>query len=161
MSYSYALVANSSSVQRSDGALIPDDARNLDWQAYQAWVASGNMATPVPAPTSAQAAASNYANAIAAGLAVASASTPALNATYGVDPTAQANITAIVTGIAAGLGLPGGGSSFTYLDATGGPHAMTQTQFIALAQAIRGYVYALDLYLAGQGAQPAASATIA
>lgn len=47
----YTLIANSTSVTRdSDGATIPNDPRNCDWQAYQLWLAAGN--TPNPAPPS-------------------------------------------------------------------------------------------------------------
>lgn len=46
--YTYALIYNSTSVLRSDGALIPDAAGNTDWQAYQTWLAAGNTPTPVP-----------------------------------------------------------------------------------------------------------------
>ena len=39
----YKLTANINIVQRtSDGAFIPNDPRNRDWVAYQAWLELGN-----------------------------------------------------------------------------------------------------------------------
>lgn len=35
-------------VRISDGACIPRDSRNADYQEYLRWVAAGNTATPVP-----------------------------------------------------------------------------------------------------------------
>lgn len=156
-----ALAANAqATIREADSATIPPDPRNSDFQAYLAWLAAGNAPDPAPAPSAAQVIQQNYASAIAAGLTTTSAATPALNATYSVDTTAQANITAIVTGIAAGLGLPGGGTTFEYFDITGAPHNFTAAQFASLAAAIRNYVYALDLYAAGQGSLPSANASI-
>lgn len=52
----YKLIADSTFVQRGDGATIPCDPANIDWQAYQAWLAAGNTPDPAYTLTEAQAA---------------------------------------------------------------------------------------------------------
>lgn len=42
----YKLTSTECVERLSDGALIPKDSDNVDWQAYQKWVAAGN--TPQP-----------------------------------------------------------------------------------------------------------------
>jgi hypothetical protein len=51
--YTYSLTTGTN-ILRSDGATIPADPLNTDYQAYLAWVAAGNTATPVPGPTQSQ-----------------------------------------------------------------------------------------------------------
>ena len=48
MSFTYSLIANSTSVLRSDGATIPNDPGNTDWRGYQAWLAAGNAPNAAP-----------------------------------------------------------------------------------------------------------------
>lgn len=46
----YQLIQNSPDVTRTtDGAHIPNDPRNRDWQDYQAWLLAGNTPAVVPA----------------------------------------------------------------------------------------------------------------
>lgn len=51
----YALTEDANVVQRnSDGAFIPNDPLNADWQDYQAWLAKGNEPAPYVPPASAK-----------------------------------------------------------------------------------------------------------
>jgi hypothetical protein len=117
-------------------------------------VVNGNTVTinytavNLPAPTSAPArtALQIYEAAVALGLSVTSANTPSLNDTYAISPVAVANISAVEASIAAGKGLPGGGSTFIYFGASG-PHNFNVTDFQNLAVAIRDYVYLLSVAL--------------
>lgn len=55
--YTYALLANTKFVMRSDNQYVPTtDPANSDYIAYLAWVAVGNTATPYVAPVLTQAA---------------------------------------------------------------------------------------------------------
>ncbi len=114
-----------------------------------------------PAPTPAQA----YETAIASGLVVTSTSTPALNGTYSVTPTAQRNFASIAAGIGSGQGLPHGAATISWLDVQGAPHVFTAVQILSLADAVRDYVYDLQqaqaaLEAATAAAWPAANVTL-
>lgn len=44
----YQLTQSSTVLRLPDNALIPNDPANIDWQAYQEWLAAGNTPNPVP-----------------------------------------------------------------------------------------------------------------
>jgi hypothetical protein len=150
VSYGYAASNNADTLVEvpETFALTPGrwQYTNGEWVAYT---------TPVTPAESAAAA-------FAAGLAITSTGTPAINGTYACDPVSQADIVAIETSINAGKGFPGGVATFNYQDATGVMHSFTEANFTDLAGAIRDYVYALKSVVAGVStALPAASTTIA
>lgn len=47
--FTYTLTTGPS-LLRSDGAIVPADPANVDYQAYMAWVVAGNSPAPVPVP---------------------------------------------------------------------------------------------------------------
>jgi hypothetical protein len=156
----YRLTSGSSVIRVADSATIPADPANTDWQAYQAWLAAGN--TPDPVLTVQLTPAQQAAALLASGtVQVNSTATPALSGTYAIDPLSRGNIIAVQTSINAGLGLPGGGSTFSYLDAAGAAHAFGATDFTHFATAIRDYVYALtQVASGGSNTLPATPLTI-
>ena len=84
-------------------------------------------------------------------VAVVSAGTPSLNGSYGITATAVNDMTAIVAGIGAGQGFPGGAETLTWLDTAGAPHTFATTaEFVAFAKAIEAYVYETQLASMGQ-----------
>lgn len=102
---------------------------------------------------------------IAAGIAITSTATPALNATYALDATALSQIQSAALDAASGLGLPGGSATFTHPDAAGQPHDFTEPQIIAFYKAMRDLLSALNTQATvmdrgGSAAWPAQTADI-
>ena len=135
---------------------------------YTAWLAAGNS------PTSIASAAELYqvmqqqvVPAIqTAGVQITSTSTPSLNGPYPIDEGSQSDMSAIAAGIAAGKGLPSGGSPFAYPNLEGAEVVFTAEQFTAFAAAIEAYLYAFNQALAasiggGTTAMPSTALTIA
>lgn len=137
MSYTYTLVPKSTSVLRSDGATVPADPLNTDYQAYLAWVASGNTATlPVPALADAQASQGTLLNTACANAIYAGFTSSALGTvhTYPAKDTDQQNLAAsvlasLLPGIAANWTTP-----FWCADSGGNwswaPHTAAQIQSV-------------------------------
>jgi hypothetical protein len=153
----YTLIANSTSVQRdADHAIIPDDPKNADWQVYQAWIGAGNTPNPAPAvapspPVSVQ---------------IVSTSTPALNGTYGIQPSDIQNLNSEMIFVNATMAqgsakFTNGDTSLPWFDVSGTPHVFTVAQFIALAEALAEYQSGVEYaVLQGSTTYPSQPVTI-
>lgn len=102
--------------------------------------------TPPDGPTELQ---QQAVAALAAGIQLTSLGTGSLNGSYAVDPSTTLQISGVVAGIGAGLGLPGGGVTFIWPDTSGGPHSFDETNFKNFATAVSTYVYVLNQIIAG------------
>jgi hypothetical protein len=163
----YQLLANpfggspNSVLREADGAIIPFDHANVDYIAYQAWLAAGNTPDPVPtppAPTLQQQAEV----AMFGTVTVSSTAVPAVNGTYSLSPQAQQQIMGIGASINAGFGLPSGADTFNYPDASGTQHAWPSAQFMAFCKAVYAYIYQCSQVAQGNGTSlPSSTLTIA
>jgi hypothetical protein len=58
----YTLAQNGFLTRDADGAIIPPDPRNADYQKFQVWTAAGNQPNPIPTPPPATATPNNSAS---------------------------------------------------------------------------------------------------
>jgi hypothetical protein len=99
---------------------------------------------------------------LAAGLAITSTGTPALDATYPCDPTAQQQINAEITSILLNDTFTDGSTALNWLDATGAAHSFSIANFKNLATVLAAFVTGNLKCINGQSSTlPATSATIA
>jgi hypothetical protein len=127
-------------VQRTaDGAFIPNDPRNADWQAYQAWLSEGGEPDPIAGPSPDDL----LAGKLAGGIAITWTGGEVLSGTYSIDTDSQGQIAGIIAMIGAGLGLPMDADTLPWPDTDGAPHAFDADQFKILAKAVRDYVSGL------------------
>jgi hypothetical protein len=149
MAFTYSLTQFDTLVQRSDGVFIPNDANNIDWIAYQAWLTAGNIAAPYAPVLSPQ----QQFNVILSGginttWVISGGPDGSLNGLYAIDQQTQFNITAeVVTILSTGVFSTGASTRF-WLNMTGQPMQMNTTQFRAFAMAVSAYVNSLYAVLA-------------
>ena len=146
-----SLAANAQSVVReADGAVIPNTAGNVDWQAYLVWLAVPNTPDAAPAPPVSV----TYTLQI-----ISTSYGSALNGTYRIDQISQAQIVAISTYILyAGKFPPTAadptGATLAWLDSSKTYHTFPSVaEFQAFAAAVA--IYLTNYQISGvAGSQP-------
>lgn len=135
---------------------------------YLAWLATGKAPTAIDSAASLGAVLNSQwlPSIMGAGVQVHSTGTPALNGTYPLDESTQQKIMGIVSGIAAGRGLPGGGSTFYWQDVTGAAHSFDSTAFLNFSAGLESFLYAYSqalgtLVAGGSASLPTQPVTIA
>ena len=149
-----SLAANAQPIIReADGAAIPNDPHNADYQQYLVWLAVPNTPDAAPTPPTPPTTTLQI---------VSTAYGTALNGTYKIDAAAQANITAMVLFTAVNSKFPATdvdptGATIPWLDSSSAAHVFPSVaEFQAFAGAVATYVtnYALT------GTAPAQPVTI-
>lgn len=138
----------------------------VDLATAQPWIGAGGVPTVIASeallfdviraaglPTGALGSVAQQAAAmiVRSAVTLASASTPALDGTYGVTPDVTAAITSLQAGIAAGT-FPAAGQTFPFPDAAGVDHQFTGPQFTEFASQMLAHVFALDRCARGKAA---------
>jgi Domain of unknown function (DUF4376) len=156
----YQLTTSSAILRTSDGAVIPADPANADYQAYLAWVAAGGVADSIPISqvqtnriATLQAA---YDAAIV--VPVAYTSRAGVAKTYQADPASVANLQAALAGLGAAGATPTG-FYWVAADNTQVPFTFADLQGLAAAMLAQGW--AAFQHLQTQKAAVRAAATVA
>jgi hypothetical protein len=136
---------------------------------YRAWLAAapGNLATQIPsaADLSAVMQGQIISGYFTSGLVVTSASTPPINATYGLDPVTLDQIGTVARDVSSGLGFPLGAPTFAYPDINGTLMSLSEQNVQDLYKAMRNYIaqvtYAVQtLVMGGTATLPSNVVTI-
>lgn len=135
----YRLTDDSTTVIRTaDNAVIPENNNSVDWQAYVAWLAKGNVPDPYVAPTPSVPA--QFADKLAEGVQATWTISTNLNASYAVDPTTQLNIIAETLSIVVNNAFGDGGNTRPWPTLSGQQMTFNIAQFKAFATAVQFYV---------------------
>lgn len=152
-----------------DAKAAPKSAVEISDDIWQQWLAdqtmrlqSGTLVSVPSQPNAGQI----FASKLAEGIQITSTGTQSLSATYALDDLTLAQIGSIARDAASGLGLPGGGNTFSYPDISGVPKSLSAANVQALYKAMRDLVWQLNTQFAvlaqgGTPSWPAQTATIA
>jgi hypothetical protein len=149
----------------ADGQIAVADITGVSPAPAAGWTATnsaGNWSFAAPAAPPAPGPAQLAVTALSAGLALTSTGTPALNATYALDPESRADMLAEMVSLLANSTFTNGTTSLAWPDAANTMHTFNVTEFKAFATAAGAYVGALKPIIASNtGTLPSAGATIA
>lgn len=144
-------------------AIVP--APDEGWAAAQSGGAWQFTAPEIAPPSLADQALSELITRLAAGIAITSTGTPALDASYALDTVTMDQVGAVARDFASGLGLPNNAGTFAYPDIAGIPRTFTGAAIVALYKAQRDLIFSLNQQSAimahgGPPSWPVQSATI-
>jgi hypothetical protein len=108
---------------------------------------SGQLSALSGAVAISQGALTAYGSQIAQGVAITSTGTPALNATYAIDPTSQSQLFQIVAYATNRGEFPNGQTTFPYPDITGTNHTFTVAALTNLLKAVSPIIYSMQTTL--------------
>jgi len=128
-------------------ALVAMTEAQWDARMTGQWAYDGTSLVPIlpPPPTLAQQAQLMLINPVT----VQSTAVPELDGDYANNESVRGQITSIASSINAGLGLPGGGSTFNWPSADGTMRMWPAPQFTGYAQAMMNFVYACAQVMQG------------
>jgi|GEM_PF-2801390 hypothetical protein len=150
MSYTYT--AHPNQVERDeDKAIIPEDMGNIDWVAYQDWLAEGNVTNPyVPPPPTRQQEIDAY---MAQGLTINATNSTMGSGRFGVVPPYSDIVNSNATYFNSNTNFPGGLPYAEIVDLDGTYHSIPgskhNTDWARFVADIGTFVHQCHLYAAG------------